>query len=353
MKILEEDVKKGIIKIQVEDEEDLWILYNTLKRGDVVYARTTREVKPGEGGSSRRLPMTLGLRVEVVEYQEFSDKLRVRGVVIEGPEEYGVKGHYHTIAVGVGDIIVVQREEWGGVDLERLRRSAYKKKKVLVGAFDQDEACLSLLTDQGVRHLMEYSTGLPGKAYADKNSKSLEELVEEFVENAIKYVETLKPDIVLLASPSWLKDMLEKTARSMIGSVPVFVDAVSSGGCQGVSELLRRDIVKKAVSEINIVKAREILERFKELLVKDHSRVAYGLEQVKTAVEMGAVLALIVVSELLRSPVDEERSIVHEILEKAQSTRAEVVIVPGSSDPGGEVSSFGGVIAILRYSIWA
>ena len=48
MKILEMNLKKGFVKVVPETLDDLWHLYNIVYRGDEVYARTTREIKPDE-----------------------------------------------------------------------------------------------------------------------------------------------------------------------------------------------------------------------------------------------------------------------------------------------------------------
>ena len=57
MRILQINEKQGIVKVKVESEEDLWILYTTIIKDDIVYARTTREIKADSTfgrGSSRR-----------------------------------------------------------------------------------------------------------------------------------------------------------------------------------------------------------------------------------------------------------------------------------------------------------
>jgi len=64
MKILGEDLKHGVIQVQVETLDDLWILYNVLREGDIVYAKTTREVKVGDGSEGSRIPMILGVKVK-------------------------------------------------------------------------------------------------------------------------------------------------------------------------------------------------------------------------------------------------------------------------------------------------
>ncbi|MEM4672006.1 MAG: mRNA surveillance protein Pelota, partial [Desulfurococcaceae archaeon] len=139
MRILEEDYKRGWVKLQVETLDDLWVLYNVLRENDTVYAKTTREVKVGDGSPGSRVPMVLGLKVKNVEFQQFSSKLRVKGVVVEGPEEYGVKGKHHTFSVGVGDVITVVKERWDEHELEFIRKHAVRRGSVLILSIDFDE----------------------------------------------------------------------------------------------------------------------------------------------------------------------------------------------------------------------
>lgn len=351
MKVLEKDLKKGVIRLYIEDEEDLWILFNIVREGDIVYARTTREVKPGEGGSSRRIPMLLGISVKAIEFQEFSENLRIRGIVVDGPEEYGVKGHYHTLSIGVGDVIEIRKEEWGRGELELIERGARKKRRVLLAAIDQDDACIALLTEQGVRVLNELRSNIPGKAYRDLREASIGEFVREFLEAVSAAAASEGAEAVIIASPSWLVDDVGKLARERLKGLHVYTDSVSSGGCVGVSELLRRDVVKDVVSELSLVEGARVLEEFKELLAKEPELVAYGLDQVKAAADYGAVAKLVVVDSLLRASELETRAKVYEILNRAYETNASVVIVPGKSDIGYEVSALGGAIAILRYRL--
>ena len=91
MKVLHQDRFKGEIKMQVEVSDDLWHLYNILTPGDLVYASTYRreEAKSdkirAERGEKKR--MTLGIRLEKVEFGEFDNRLRLLGVIEEGPQD--------------------------------------------------------------------------------------------------------------------------------------------------------------------------------------------------------------------------------------------------------------------------
>ncbi|MEM4020693.1 MAG: mRNA surveillance protein pelota, partial [Desulfurococcaceae archaeon] len=350
LKIIETDVKKGIMELLIETTEDLWVLYNVVRKGDTVYALTTREVKPGEGGSSRRIPMVLGIRVENVEFQEFTDKLRIRGVIIQGPEEFGVQGKYHTVSIGIGDKITIIKEEWSSFDLEFITRYSSKRRKILVVSMDYEEACVAILAEQGIKYIEETSSNMPSKNYAMDYPQIMESYLNKLVETIIRVVNNEKPDALVIASIGDLKNIVKRKLEDHV-EIPIYVDTVSTGGCKGVEEVTRRDIVKKISNELSIVKANRIFDEFKALLIKDPDLVAYGVEDVHYAVNIGAVEKLLIIDEYLRLSNYVERIKVYEILNKAHETRAEIIIVPRKSNIYYELASFGGVIAILRYKL--
>lgn len=89
MKILEYDEKSNALKLHVENEDDLWLIHLLLSKGDIVVARTTRDVSMGN--DSRRVPMIVELEVEFSEFQPFTSRLRIHGLVRDAPERYGIK----------------------------------------------------------------------------------------------------------------------------------------------------------------------------------------------------------------------------------------------------------------------
>ena len=139
VKIIEANLKKGFLKLIPETTDDLWILYNVIEEGDIVVAKTTREVKGDEGSSGRRIPMTLAIKVRHVEFQQFTERLRVRGIVVEGPERYGVKGHYHTLNIDTGTLLTIFKEEWPSYLVKKIRDACRKRSGVLLVALDYDE----------------------------------------------------------------------------------------------------------------------------------------------------------------------------------------------------------------------
>ncbi|MCD6487853.1 MAG: mRNA surveillance protein pelota [Desulfurococcales archaeon] len=350
MRILETDLKKGYIKLVPENQDDLWLLYNIIQENDQVIAKTTREVKSDKSGGSKRIPMTLTIKVKNLEFQPFTSRLRVRGVVLEGPERFGVKGHYHTLNIEPGTIVTIFKDRWPKYMLKKLEKALKERGRILLIAFDYDELAIGIMSHQGIKILVEKPSQIPGK-----DSPSYEEIRKKYINEILKlvkeYVKRYNIDYVIIASPGFLKNELTKKIMDMDLGVHITVDTVSTGGVSGIYELSRRDSIKEALKELEVIKAGKILDNFLYLIIKDDSMVAYGVDEVSKAVENNAVKELVVSEELIRSPDEELRRRVEEILIEADKRGAEIVIAPSSSEISKRVMGFGGIIAILRYQL--
>src|SRR2546427_641051 len=115
MRVLHQDPGEGEIRLKIQNADDLWHLHNLLERGDLVRAYTYRreeaatdKLRPERG---EKVLVKLGIRVEQTEYQDFSDRLRITGVIEEGPQDLG---RHHTLNIGVDDDLTIVKKEWRG-----------------------------------------------------------------------------------------------------------------------------------------------------------------------------------------------------------------------------------------------
>ncbi|MCE4615075.1 MAG: mRNA surveillance protein Pelota [Desulfurococcales archaeon] len=343
--------KKGrSVRLKLESEEDLWILRTLLRGGDIVTAKTTRDVKVSETGEAERRPMILTVKVRGVEFQPFSGSLRVKGVIIEGPERYGLRGSWHSFNFKPGMELEVEKPNgWSRRDLERASKKTYGGKAI-VAAVDYDEYAIGLVSVQGIKILEESEIYLPGKDDPSRDQvleKELAALARRIVEHTPRY----NADAIVLVGPGFLKEMLAGRVRELVPGKKVLVDNTSMGGVKGVEEALKRDRIAEALGEVEAVRAEGIIEEFNRLLVKDHDLIAYTPADVSRVSRIGAVKKLVIVDELLYSPEDTTRMLVEEILENAEKYRADVIIVPAKSPVARRLLPLGGVIAILRYRI--
>ena len=48
MKLIHSDIKKGIVKVKVENLDDLWYLNRIIEKNDFIKGKTLRKIKIGE-----------------------------------------------------------------------------------------------------------------------------------------------------------------------------------------------------------------------------------------------------------------------------------------------------------------
>ena len=115
MKVIFRDSRHGEIKLMPENLDDIWHLYNIIDEGDLVRGMTFRtdEQKNDKirAKKAEKKRMKLGIRVKEVKFHEFSDRLRILGVIEEGPQDLG---SHHTLNVDAEDmnVISIVKEEW-------------------------------------------------------------------------------------------------------------------------------------------------------------------------------------------------------------------------------------------------
>ena len=355
MEILAEDPRRGAVKVKVEDDSDLWILHTIVSRGDLVTARTTREVKAGDErrSSSRRIPMTLTLKVEYTEFQPFTGRLRIHGVIVEGPERFGLKGSHHTLSIGLGSELTIQKEKWSRAVLKKLRGRRRLPGKVVVAAVDYDEAAVGVLYDYGLRIVYSRELRLPGKDSPDRG-EILKRRLEEAARMIVEVASSTGSTLIIVAGPGFLKDELASMVRresSGVRGVTVKSLPSSTGGERGVREVLRRDEIRSIIRELQVVEEQRVLGEFMRLLVKSPGMVAYGVEEVLRVARLGAVDKVMVLDEMLRSYDEGVRGAVEEILEHVDRYGGRVMIFSSHGEAGSELRGLGGVAAILRYKV--
>jgi protein pelota len=350
LKIEELIEDKGYIKVIIENEDDLWIISLIIEENDLVRMKTLRDVSI-EGSAKKRLPMTLTIRVKHMEFQPFSGRLRIRGVIEEGPEEYGLKGSFHTFSVDIGSRLEILKKD-GFIDrriIDRFLELTNRGRRAILVALDYDSYCISLLQGQGLRILSESNFPTISKRDIDSYNdfeKKLRDLAKELIE----YVKLYDPVAVVIGSPGdlskKLSDMLD------LGGVKVYRDKVSIGGCEGVQELIRRDVVRKILERYSEIRGEEILEEYMYILARDPERVLSGLDNLYKLVILmpNAIEKLVLIDSFMRAD-KETRDKITKIILNTLTGRGELVIVSDESFLGDKLRRLGGVIAILRYRV--
>ncbi len=122
----------------------------------------------------------------------------------------------------------------------------------------------------------------------------------------------------------------------------IAIKDLSYTGDFGLQELVEKS--QDVLAEEEIVEEKKLLGEFFNTLAKEPSKVAYGMEQVKKALSMGAVDRL-----LLSEDLDDKT--IEELDNLAQQTGTEVYLISTDTREGVQLREMGKVAALLRFSM--
>jgi len=360
LKILKRDLKDGLIVLKIETLDDLWHLYNTVGPEDIVISRTTRRVRVGDEDSRKqesvRKPMTLKLKVDDVAFHSFSNRVRIKGQILEGPSDFVSIGSYHTINIEPGDTLSIMKEHWPKYILDRLNNAvkAQIRPVCLLVTIEDGSSELFLAADYGLKELVSIRTSISRKR---GDQKSYDNTMKEFfgdVALAVKaQLEQGAIGLIVITGPGFTKDHFREylSNASIKDLPPVISENANSIGLPGAKEILFRGIIGQIITELKLETETQLIETLVEHIAKDDGLAAYGFDEVSKAVRFGAVEELLITDKRLREGTNEERRKMDELIRNTESTRGAFHIVSTEHPTGEQLHRLGGIAAILRFRI--
>lgn len=354
MRIVHKDLKHGSIKLITNSLDDLWALYNVLDKGDLVHARTTREVKTEGVGrpSSKRLPVSMWLSVEKVHFDKEMSRLRIHGKVREAPEDLNIQGTYHTVSVQPDDQLTIAKDHWYDYQLERLEKAQIEEEPIIVLAIDSDESCIATVRTYGVDVKVEIRSRLPGKREFQKREEALQRYYTE-VSKALERTLAGRIGRIVIVGPAFAKEGLWKHLSNNFADTAkhvVSVKSVSSGGLSGVYEAVRCGLIGSIAKHARVGRETAMVEEMLARLGASKGDVSYGISEVENDATSGAVDTLLVSHQKLRDANDEERKRIEDIMRTVESRNGRVNLISSEHEGGKKLISIGGIAALLRYS---
>ncbi|MHA2431356.1 MAG: mRNA surveillance protein pelota [Promethearchaeota archaeon] len=337
----------GELKIIADNLDDIWHLYNTIEKGDLIRAVTYRtddattdkkRVKKAE-----KKKMKLGIRVEEVKFHEFSDRLRIHGVIEEGPQD---KGSYHTINVTAGnqDKISIIKKKWAPHELERIKEAVDQSKQGLVFfvSLDDDTATLAFLRQSGVQWIADIESHRSGKQYESVNVEN------EYYGEIFALIQQQKLDEtpVILLGPGFAKDHLLEFGKEKYKEIckNCKVHTTGNAGMNGIHEAIKSGVIEYIAKENRVILETKLIESlFQE--IRKNGLAGYGLDEVDFLLQNGAVDHLLIIDKLVRTEKGEE------LLRLTQSQQTKFTIINSMHEAGKKLEGIGGVGALLRFLI--
>ncbi|OKY78880.1 MAG: Release factor eRF1 PelA [Candidatus Methanohalarchaeum thermophilum] len=354
MKIKERDKDEQRISLIPENEDDFWTLYQVIERGDQVKALTFRspedssdKIRPEE-----REKEAIKLRIEVqdIEYQDFSGRLRVSGVIKEGKEDY--IGRYHTINLEENKDVDIWKNEWKKDQLDRLNSAVKEtdKPKTLIVSIEEGKSAISVVKRHGLSEVNEINSG-SGKTLGDGVNKRKEFFGRTY--SMIKRIVKSKGvDEIILAGPGFTKKDFQKFVKEKNSDISekIHVEDTSTGGERGIKEAINRGAVQRIWKESRITTESKLIERLLEEIAKE-GKATYGKESVKKAIKLGAVKKLLINEKTLKKHREEGIEEIEHIIEETRNKGGKTKIISSEYEPGEKLEALGGIAALLRFKI--
>jgi len=350
MKILNKNLKKNEIKVQIENLDDLWYLSHIIEPGDLIKGKTVRKIKIGEKEQRRtevvKKHIFLELETDKTDFKQ--DSLRISGKVKQGPEEVP-KASYHTFNIEPNSIITITKEKWLNFQLKKLEEaSSFKPPSILICILDREEALFAISKRKGY----ELLTTIEGEIQKKEDRVIAKgSFYEEIIKLLKEYETRYKIQHIIVASPAFWKEELMNHLKDASIKKKIVIATCSSVSKNAINEVLKRPETREVLKQDRIAKEEETIE---ELLteIKKNNLATYGIRETKKAADAGAVKTLLVTDAMIQKTKEQGKyDKIDDVMKTVDSTKGEVHIISSEFEAGKKLDGLGGIAALLRYKL--
>jgi protein pelota len=338
--------REGEIAVTAETLDDLWHLKYIIEKGDLVFAVTKRKADTASDKirpeKVEKVKVRLGIRVEEIEFHKFANRLRVHGMIEHGMDA----GSYHTLNIEIGTNLSIVKEHWKNDQLQRIQdaEEASKRPKVVIVAIEEGDADIGFVHHYGIE-LYSHIRQSSGKRESGLRNEFFREVVEQ-----LRHAVPEEASIVV-AGPGFTKEDFVKYFQEVEPAMAskALIEDTSMIGMSGFQEVLRRGAVDRIMQESRIARESALMEDLIREISMD-GKAAYGLADVKNALDYGAVETLLVADETLREG-REKGGDIDKLLMEVEQAQGKVVVFSTAFEPGEKLQKLGGIAALLRFKV--
>ncbi|MDD3084166.1 MAG: mRNA surveillance protein pelota [Candidatus ainarchaeum sp.] len=340
MKIIKIDKKLNEIIVLPETIDDLWHLEKIIQKDDIILGKTDRKIKPSkEGEKVIRQVIFVKLLVENIHFQEFSENLKISGIILDGkPKEFIELKAHQSIDIKISEKLKIIKKEIQKWQIERLKKAEEESatSEMLTIILDDESAELAFIN--------QYSINKKALIRTKKQGKMFEEQKSNFFEEILKKILMINPKKIFIVGPGFTKDNLKKfilEKRKYTGKI--ITETINSIGETGLRELITSGKLSNIEKELQLTKESKLIEEFLEKLSKN--KAEYGIEKIKDELNNGIIEKIIISETYLLQNRDETEK----IMDLAEKFGGEINIISSKNPQETTIYNMGGIVAILRY----
>ncbi|MDG6909235.1 MAG: pelota family protein [Nitrososphaerota archaeon] len=341
--------KHGHCSLTIESAEDLWTLRRLISKGDVLVTRSSRVVKredeyarPDKG---ERVKVTISLSVEEVHLDSSIERIRVKGTIIEASDESVTKAGSHSVTLSPGHSLTLRKRSWSPLDTRLVRPPGRGSGRFVLVAADRREAGIGTLSGSHLSVVTTVESGLGGKQGEEQSPRPYIAKVADLVAQVSQ-----EGDRVVIAGPGNFKNAVSNQVRERLKGKPVVtVEGLDLTGSDGVRAMIKTQSFQELAKDSIVVEMQKVVAEVVKRISSSDPKVAYSLPRVSSAAALGAVDACVLSDDVFSVGLDEETVV--NVLNTVEEKGGSVYLADASMEFGKQVSSFGGVVALLRYAL--
>jgi len=343
--------KHGHCTLAIESAEDLWTLRRLISKGDVLVTRSSRIVKKEDEYSrpdkGERVKVTIALAVDEVHLDSSIERIRVRGTIVEASDESVTKAGSHSVTLSPGHSLTLRKLEWTPLDIRLVRPPKHNASRFILVAADRREAGVGTLSGSHLAFGTTVESGLGGKMGDEQSPKPYISKVADVVSQLQR-----EGDHVVVAGPGNFKNTIANQIRERLKPQPVSViEGLDLTGADGVRAMIKVASFEALAKGSLVIEMQKLVAEVVRRVSTGDPKVAYSLPRVRAAAVSGAVESCVVSDDVFSAGVNEQQLV--EVLNTIEGRGGSVYLADSSMEFGKQVSSFGGIVALLRYAIRA
>lgn len=342
-------MNKGIVKVKIENQDDLWYLNTIVDEGDIIKGQTERKIKIGSTDANMKVikkTVFLSVIIEKIEFHKYTNHLRISGKINDGPEDIA-KGTYHTFDLTDGDIFELNKKELLDYQKTKLREACENRPaNILLVAVSRNIATFAVLK--------KYGYDILNNLHSDGTKKRFtENIADNFFEDIAKYISEYKSKnnvtSIVVGIINFWQSSLEKEL-SKLNIKPTYCH-INNEGESAIKEILRKDEIRRSLKDEQTVDEINIVEDLL-LEISKNGLYAYGLNEVKMNAESGTISKLIISDKfMIDKRIENKFHDIEEIMKITDRMKGTIHIVSYEHEGGKKLHNLGGIAGILRYKI--
>ncbi|TBU16433.1 PelA-like RNA-binding protein [Ordospora colligata] len=331
----------GSMEIVAEHQDDIYVLGMVISMGDMVTSSTTRKIQI-DAKTQQRISLTLKIKIETVSVDLGSSTIYLKGKTVVMHEHVKL-GSYHTIDIVPGHAFELEKQEWPCQSIKLLKEATKPQPEMIFIIFYEKECVVSVVSKARVSILMKQEI---------KNKKFC-----NIIKTLEKHVSMI--DLFVVASAFEVRNEFYKAvsfAKELSKVLKSFCVVKVPAECKGYSNLkvintiLTNKELSKTFQGIQYVEDLKQAENFFVAFAKGSELVCIGMEDIREAMDYGALERVVIIDEKVKPNNIEERIKAEMFCKELGAINCKISIIPAAHFCGEKLKEMGGVCAMLKFN---